>query len=385
MYRRNFVPAPNYADALLQSIKPEDGPLLATITQRLKRMSGVTIADDAWELTELPLHLKMNFKVVDEQGHVIAQHRSLALLKQQLQGQVQETLSLVAEKGIEQQALTDWSFGELPREYIRLQSGYEIKAFPALVDQKNSVAIQLLDSPEQAAAQSKLGLRRLMLLNLPSPVKYLQDHLPNKAKLGLYFNPFGKVLELIDDCIAAGIDHLIAQQSWPHNQQEFLQLRDAVRAELGDTVLSVALQVEQILTIGHDISKKLRGRMDLALAYANADIKQQLDALLFKGFVSEFGAGRLDDIKRYLLALQKRLEKLPVDPQRDRLQMHEYQKAADAYQQLLGKFAGKVVPEPVREIRWMLEELKVSLFAQQLGTPYPISSKRILLAVQELK
>lgn len=385
MYRRNFVPAPNYADALLQSIKPEDGPLLATITQRLKRMSGVTIADDAWELTELPVHLKMNFKVVNEKGEVIAQHRSLALLKQQLQGQVQQTLSLVAEKGIEQQELTDWSFGELPREYIRIQSGYEIKAFPALVDQKNSVAIQLLDSPEQAAAQSKLGLRRLMLLNLPSPVKYLQDHLPNKAKLGLYFNPFGKVLELIDDCIAAGIDHLIAQQSWPHNAQEFQQLRDVIRADLGDTVLAVAMQVEQILTVGHEISKKLRGRMDLALAYANADIKQQLDELLFKGFVSEFGAGRLDDIKRYLLALQKRLEKLPVDPQRDRLQMHEYQKAHDAYQQLLGKYSGKVVPEPVREIRWMLEELKVSLFAQQLGTPYPISSKRILLAVQELK
>ncbi|WP_245612802.1 ATP-dependent RNA helicase HrpA [Rheinheimera texasensis] len=385
VYRRNFVPAPNYADALLQSIQPDDGPLLSVVTQRLKRMSGVTIPDDAWELTELPAHLKMNFKVTDDKGAVIAQHRSLALLKQKLQGQVQETLSQVAEKGIEQQELTDWSFGELPREYIRIQSGYEIKAFPALVDQKNSVSIQLLDSPEQAAAQSRLGLRRLMLLNLPSPVKYLQDHLPNKAKLGLYFNPFGKVLELIDDCIAAGIDHLISQQSWPHNQLEFLQLRDSVRAELGDTVLAVALQVEQILTVGHEISKKLRGRMDLALTYANADIKQQLDALLFKGFVSEFGAGRLDDIKRYLLALQKRLEKLPVDPQRDRLQMHEYQKAADAYQQLLGKFAGKVLPEPVREIRWMLEELKVSLFAQQLGTPYPISAKRVLLAVQELK
>ncbi|WP_208931333.1 ATP-dependent RNA helicase HrpA [Rheinheimera sp. F8] len=385
MYRRNFVPAPNYADALLQSVSPDDGPLLTTVTQRLKRMSGITIADDAWELSELPVHLKMNFKVTDDKGSVIAQHRSLAVLKQQLQGQVQETLSLVAEQGIEQQQLTDWSFGELPREYVRLQAGYEIKAFPALVDQKHSVAIQLLDSPEQAAAQSRLGLRRLMLLNLPSPVKYLQENLPNKAKLGLYFNPFGKVLELIDDCIAAGIDHLVGQHSWPHNQQEYLQLRDAVRAELGDTVLAVAMQVEQILTVGHEISKKLRGRMDLALAYANADIKQQLDALIFKGFVSEFGATRLDDIKRYLLALQKRLEKLPVDPQRDRLQMHEYEKAADAYQHLLGKFAGKPVPEPVRDIRWMLEELKVSLFAQQLGTPYPISSKRILLAVQELK
>ncbi len=155
--RRNFVPAPNYADALLQSIKPDDGPLLAVVTQRLKRMSGVTIPDDAWELTELPPHLKMNFKVVDDKGKLLTQHRSLALLKQQLQGQVQQTLSNVAERGIEQDGLTQWSFGELPREYVKVQAGYEIKAYPALVDQKGSVAIQLMDSPEQARLLSTVG------------------------------------------------------------------------------------------------------------------------------------------------------------------------------------------------------------------------------------
>lgn len=384
-YRRNFVPAPNYADALLQSLSPADGPLLPAISNRLKRMSGVTIPEDAWELTELPAHLKMNFKVLDDQGHLLSQHRSLALLKQQLQGQVQQTLSNVAEQGIEQENLSSWSFGTLPREYVKVQAGYEIKAYPALVDQKATVAIQLMDSPEQARQLSRLGLRRLLLLNLPSPVKYLQENLPNKAKLGLYFNPFGKVLELIDDCIAAGIDQLVAAQSWPTDAQEFERLRDFVRAELNQTVLTIALKVEQILTIGHDVSKKLRGRLDLAMAYAQADIKQQLEALLFKGFVSTHGAARLDDVKRYLQALQKRLEKLPVDPNRDRLQMHELQKAQEAYEALLGRFAGQPLPEPVAELRWMLEELKVSLFAQQLGTPYPVSAKRVLLAVQELK
>ena len=383
--RRNFVPAPNYADALLQSIKPEDGALLDVVNQRLKRMSGVTIPDGSWELSTLDAHLKFNFKVVDDQGHTLKQGRSLDLLKQELQGKVQQTLSQVAEQGIEQQKLTEWSFGELPREYIKIQSGYEIKAFPALIDDKHSVSIKLLDNPEQARALSLLGLRRLLLLNIPSPVKYLQESLPNKAKLGLYFNPFGKVLELIDDCIAAGIDSLVSEAQWPESDTEFLLLRDRVRADIGDRVVSIALKVEQILTIGHDISKKLRGRLDLALAYANADIKQQLDTLLFKGFVTAHGAVKLDDVKRYLQALQKRLEKLPVDPQRDRLMMHEYQKAADAYQALLGKFSGKVLPPEVDAIRWMLEELKVSLFAQQLGTPYPISSKRVLLAVQELK
>lgn len=385
VYRRHFVPAPNYADALLQSIAPADGALLTAITQRLKRMSGIAIPEDAWELTELPVHLKMNFKVVDELGNIVAQSRSLGLLKQQLQGQVQQTLSAVAEQGIEQDGLTSWSFGELPREYIKVQAGYEIKAFPALMDDKDSVAIKLLDSAEQARAASKLGLRRLLLLNLPSPVKYLQDSLPNKAKLGLYFNPFGKVMELIDDCIAAAIDDLVSRQAYPSTDDEFNRLRDLVRAELGDTVVSIALKVEQILSLGHEISKKLRGRLDIALAMANADIKQQLDALLFKGFVTAHGAAKLDDVKRYLQALSKRQEKLPVDPNRDRLMMHEYQKAADAFEQLLGKWAGKPLPDDVMAVRWMLEELKVSLFAQQLGTPYPVSAKRVLMAIADLK
>lgn len=384
-YRRNFVPAPNYADALMQVISPQDGDLIPVMSQRLKRMSGVTVPDEAWDITQLATHLRFNFKVVDEQGNVIAQGRSLALLKQQLQGEVQQSLSAVADQGLEQDGLVSWSFGELPQEYIKLQSGYEIKAFPAIVDEKDSVAIRLLDSPEQAKRLSQYGLRRLLLLNLPSPIKYLQDTLPNKAKLGLYFNPFGKVLELIDDCIAASIDELVARQPWPQDEAAFIELRDVVRAELGTTVVDVAIKVEQMLSLGHEISKKLRGRMDFALAYAYADIKQQLDTLLFKGFVSAHGAAKLDDVRRYLQALAKRLEKLPVDPTRDRLMMLEYQKAEAAYQQLLGKWAGQPIPAAVEAIRWMLQELKVSLFAQQLGTPYPVSAKRVLLAVQEFK
>lgn len=418
--RRNFVPAPNYADALLQVLVPPEQAftdplrtgqhnaanskassnsqalsksqaasatptLLAAVSQALRRMTGTTIPEDAWQLSDLPAHLRMNFKVLDDKGQLIAQGRSLALLKQQLQGDVQQTLSQVAEQGIERSAITEWSFGRLPTEYVKVQSGYEIKAYPALVDDGQSVSIKLMDRPEQARALSALGLRRLILLNIPSPVKYLQESLPNKAKLGLYFNPFGRVLELIDDCIAAAVDSHIKRQPWPESSDAFLQLKEQLRAELGEQVLKIALQVEQILSLGHEIQKRLRGRLDIALAYASADIKSQLDQLLFKGFVTAHGAERLADVYRYLQALQKRLEKLPVDPNRDRLMMLEYQKAASAYHDLCGHFSGQLLPEPVAQIRWMLEELKVSLFAQQLGTPYPISAKRILMAVQELK
>ena len=385
-YRRNFVPAPNFADALMQSIAPEQGKLLSVVTERLKRMSGVTIPEDAWDLTSIPAHLKLNFKVVDDKGNTLQQSRSLSLLQQGLQGEVQQSLSQVAEQGIEQDKLTQWSFGTLPREYVKLQAGYEIKAFPALVDVRDSVAIKLLDNPQQALHASKQGLRRLLLLNIPSPVKYLQESLPNKAKLGLYFNPFGRVLELIDDCIAAGVDALAAQQAMPQTEAEFIALKELVRAELGDTVLTIALKVEQILTLYHDMQKRLKGKVDLAHVQSQGDIKQQLDELIFKGFVSSHGAARLDDIVRYLQAMQKRLEKLPVDPQRDRLLMHEYQKAEVAYQKLLGKFAGsKLLPEPVQAIYWMLQELKVSLHAQQLGTAYPVSVKRVLHAVADIK
>ena len=385
-YRRNFVPAPNYADALMQTISPQDGKLLDAVSNRLKRMSGVTIPEDAWELSSVPVHLKMNFKVVDDNGKVLQQSRSLSILKQGLQGEVQQSLSQVAEHGIEQEQLTQWSFGALPREYVKLQAGYEIKAFPALVDERDSVAIRLLDNPQEALESTKTGLRRLLLLNIPSPVKYLQESLPNKAKLGLYFNPFGRVLELIDDCIAAGIDSLVEQTGLPDDEQSFTALREKVRAELGDTVVLIALKVEQILTLCHDIQKRLKGRVDLAHVQSQGDVKQQLSELIFKGFVSSHGATKLDDLIRYLQAMQKRLEKLAVDPQRDRLLMLEYQKASDAYHNLLGKFAGsKVMPQPVQAIYWMLQELKVSLHAQQLGTPYPISVKRILHAVNDIK
>ncbi|GAA0544024.1 ATP-dependent RNA helicase HrpA [Rheinheimera aquimaris] len=385
-YRRNFVPAPNYADALMQTISPQDGKLLDAVSNRLKRMSGVTIPEDAWELSSIPVHLKMNFKVVNDSGKVLQQSRSLSILKQGLQGEVQQSLSQVAEQGIEQEQLTQWSFGALPREYVKLQAGYEIKAFPALVDERDSVAIRLLDNPQEALESTKTGLRRLLLLNIPSPVKYLQESLPNKAKLGLYFNPFGRVLELIDDCIAAGIDSLVEQTGLPDDEQSFTALREQVRAELGDTVVLIALKVEQILTLCHDIQKRLKGRVDLAHVQSQGDVKQQLSELIFKGFVSAHGAAKLDDLIRYLQAMQKRLEKLAVDPQRDRLLMLEYQKAFDAYHNLLGKFAGcKVLPTPVQDIYWMLQELKVSLHAQQLGTPYPISVKRVLHAVNDIK
>ncbi|NMR25175.1 ATP-dependent RNA helicase HrpA [Pseudoalteromonas sp. NEC-BIFX-2020_015] len=382
--RRNFVPAPNYADAVLAAIEPMQGNLLEALSTRLLRMTSVKVEPDAWDLTTLATHLRLQFEVRDEKGGVLAHGMDLAKLKAQLQGKVTQTLSKVADKGIEKSDLLTWDFGKLPLSYVKKQGQYEIKAYPALVDKKSSAAVELFDNEIKAHAAHQQGLRRLVLLNVPSPIKYLQQNLPNKAKLGLYFNPFGKVADLIDDCIAAGVDSLLVKLGDVRTEHAFEQVKEQVRGELGDTVVAIATQVEQVLSIAHALHKKMKGRVDLTMITAHGDIKSQLESLVFKGFVSNHGADKLSDLIRYLKAIEKRLEKLPVDPNRDRLCVLELDKVAQEYQKYLKKIPqGMPIPESLQTIFWMQQELRVSLFAQTLGTPYPISGKRVLNALKE--
>ncbi|SIQ75739.1 ATP-dependent helicase HrpA [Aeromonas sp. RU39B] len=382
--RKNFVPAPNYADALLAALKPEQGPLLDEIERHLKRMTGVSVARESWDWAAVPDHLKLTFRVVDERQRKVAESKDLLALKESLRERVQQTLSKVADDDIEQTGLTLWSFGELPREYSQKRSGFEVKAYPALVDEKDSVAITLVESPVVQEQLMWAGQRRLILLNVPSPIKYLQEKLPNKAKLGLYFNPFGKVSELIDDCIACGCDKLIEQHgglAW--DAERFETLKEFVRAELNDVVVEVASQVEAVLTLSHEIRKCLKGKMQLDTAFAMSDIQVQLERMIHKGFVSQSGWKRLPDLLRYLRAIERRLEKVSVDPNRDRVYMLKVQSVEKAYQALLAKVPkGQPVAPAVAEIRWMIEELRVSFFAQTIGTPYPVSDKRVMAAIE---
>ena len=261
-----------------------------------------------------------------------------------------------------------------------------MKAFPALVDKKKNVAIELFDSEQKAALVNRAGLRRLVLLNVPSPVKYLQQSLPNKAKLGLYFNPFGQVKDLIDDCIACAVDAILAGQKTLQTESEFSEQKEMVRAELADRTLAITQLVEEILTLAHAVNKKLKGKVDLTMLAAQGDIKSQLQRLIFPGFATQVGEQKLPDLKRYLLALQKRLEKLPINPNQDRLHTLVLNELESRYAALCKTMmcSEKDTPE-LAEIYWMLEELRVSLFAQQLGTAYPVSEKRVKLKLAELK
>nr|WP_315903469.1 ATP-dependent RNA helicase HrpA [Photorhabdus temperata] len=384
--RRNFVPAPNYAQAFMERVPQPQSTLLDSLERELRRMTGVTVSRDDWQLEQVPDHLKMTFRVAGEKNRTIAEGKDLAALKVRLKEKVQETLSAVADDGIEQSGLHIWSFGELPERYEQKCGGYSVKAYPALVDEKESIGIRLFETELEQQTAMWEGTRRLLLLNIPSPIKYLHEKLPNKSKLGLYFNPYGKVLDLIDDCISCGVDKLIAGNgglAW--NEQTFIQLQNKVRAELNDTVVEIARQVEQILTTVFAINKRLKGRVDISLALALSDIKAQLSGLVFKGFVTANGWKRLPDVLRYLHGIDRRLEKLAIDPHRDRTQMGRVENVQQQWQQWLAKLSlqQKRLPE-VQEIRWMIEELRISLFAQQLGTPYPVSDKRILQNMEQI-
>ncbi|MGY2575965.1 ATP-dependent RNA helicase HrpA [Vibrio sp. C8] len=381
--RKNFVPAPNYADAFLARVNAMELPLLDALEKELRRMTGVTVSRDDWNMSQVADHLKVTFRAVDHRNRKLKENKDLYELKESLKEKVQETLSQVADDDIEQSGLHTWSFGELPKVYQQKRGGFDVKAYPALVDKKDSVEIKLFETEQEQISAMREGQRRLVLLNVPSPIKYLHTNLPNKSKLGLYFNPFGKVMDLIDDCIACGIDKLLEERgrlAW--TPEEFESLKEYVRAELGDTVVDIAKQVEAILTMAFNINKRLKGKVDFTMAFALSDVKAQIEGLIFKGFATECGWKRLPDILRYMKAIERRLEKLPIDPNKDRLHMLKVESIRNDYKELLNKVPkGMALPENIKEVRWMIEELRVSFFAQQLGTPYPVSDKRVKNAI----
>ena len=385
-YRRNFVPAPNYAQAFLSRSVPLEKPLLDTLIYELRRMTGVTVEAEHWNWEQIPIHLKMIFRVVDENGKKIAESMNLDELKFNLKDRVQESISAVADDGIEQSGMHIWSFADLPQCYEQKQHGFSVKAFPAIVDEKDAVGIKLFETEFEQAVAMQQGLRRLLLLNVPSPIKYLHEKLPNKAKLGLYFTPFGHVLDLIDDCIACAVDKLIADfGGFVWDEAGFEKLRDFVRENLNEVTVDIAQKVEQILSLNHALNQRLKGKMDFTMAFALSDIKSQLSGLVYQSFVQKSGYDRLPDLQRYLQAVDKRIDKLAQDVNRDRAAMLRVEQVQQAYQQLLAKLPkSKPISDEVAEIRYMIEELRVSLFAQQLGTKYQVSDKRILNLIKDL-
>jgi ATP-dependent helicase HrpA len=326
----------------------------------------------------------MHFTVVNDKGETIARSDDLHALKQQCAGQVKETFEKAATPELERSGIESWDFDTLPTTFAQKMGGFEVQAFPALVEKGDKVDIALIDEPEKAQSMHRKGVNVLIKNAMPSPLNYLQSKLPNKAKLGLYFNPFGQIKALIDDCIFAGIDALVGEYCEKHNtdirsKADFDACVDIVRAEINDKVLEIAKQVEQGLTLAHQCQKQMKGNVPLNMINALGDCKGHLSSLVFPGFVSDIGEARLNDWNRYIKGLSRRLEKLPIDPNKDRMHQLTVEKALSEWEKACGKYPKGKVPEALLDTRWMIEELRVSLFAQALGTAYPISAKRISL------
>ncbi|MCC5854974.1 MAG: ATP-dependent RNA helicase HrpA [Idiomarina sp.] len=375
--RRNFVPAPDYATALLQAMKPHESSLQEAMAKQLRRMSGIEIPMDEWNRTLVPDHLKVNFRVRDMNDKIIAMGRDLETIRARIQGVVKETIVEATSDAVEQTGLTDWSFGELPSVIEKTQGRFAVKAYPALTDEGSTVAIRVYEDEREALLVQRIGLRKLVLLQVPSPVKYLQEKLTSHSKLAMYFNPWGRVDALIQDCIDAAIEELM-QGTELHSEGEFKHFVTRVRGELNDKTLEVVARVERCLLLSYGINRELKGKVPLNLVQSYNDIKAHLSDLIFPGFVSYFGATRLSDVERYLKGLTLRLEKMPADPNKDRLRVLQVEKFYERWQAALKKLpAHRPVPEALQVFRWHLEEFRVSLFAQTLGTAFPVSEQRL--------
>jgi ATP-dependent helicase HrpA len=393
--RVQLVPAPDTATAVLARLSPDgrsapEEPIRAALAREFRRMTGVLIDGDDWDLARVPDFLRMTFRVEDETGTTLAEGKDLDALKAELRVQSRAVVASAA-SGIEQRGLTTWPHtgqpgNALPVALERTTGGYVVTAYPALVDERDSVAIRVFDNERAASLAMTAGVRRLLLLTVASPVPQISTSLSNDVKLTLMRNPSRNVGELLADCLDAAVDGLVADLGGPaRDEAAFAALRDAVRADLYDATSDVIGKVRTVLAAWNSVESAISRPAQPALLASLADMRTQLGDLVFPGFVAVTGADRLNDVVRYLRAIERRLERLPLDPARDRTQTAIVATVQDEYAQWLTELpAGAASWPEVRSVRWMVEELRVNLFAQALGTPYPISEKRIYRAMDDV-
>jgi ATP-dependent helicase HrpA len=393
--RRNYVPAPNYAQAFLERAVPLQEPLTVTMARELKRMVGVPFDAEDFDWAKVPDHLKITFRIVDERRRKLAEDKDLEALKLRLKPKARKALSQAAAataersggESLERAGLTDWTIGTLSRVFETRRAGQPVKAYPALVDDGDTVSVRLFDTEAEQAQAMWKGTRRLILRNIPvNPAKFASEKLTNQQKLALSANPHGSIQALFDDCATAAADRLIADFGGPAwDEESYRKLYDKVRAEIVDTTVRTVGQVQQVLAAWQACERRLKAVRSPALLPNLQDVRTQLDALVKPGFVTEAGIGRLPDLMRYLVAADRRLQQMPANVQRDTTRMEKVHEMRDEYAWLLEQMPqGRPVPRQVLDVRWMIEELRVSYFAHALGTAYPISDKRIVKAIDAL-
>ncbi|QCB97003.1 ATP-dependent RNA helicase HrpA [Arthrobacter sp. PAMC25564] len=420
--RKNFVPAPDVARqavaALEAGFDPATDELESSLELVLRRIRGQVIPPGSWNWDAVPPHLRVSFRVVDSHGRVLDEGKDLAGLQERLAPATRRAIAeslgatpgttapkspgraaaardgrgrtgagavpAVAPAGFaEKSGLTQWSFGAIQRQVQGTVTGHTVTGYPALVDEGSSVALRLFQTASEQEQAMRGGVIRLLALKVPPPDRYVLEHLNNTEKLTFSQNPHGSVSALIADCALAAIDKLTPAEV-PWDEASFRALYEQVRAELIDTVFTVTAVVERILASTRRIEKQLKGTTSLALISALNDIKSQLEQLVFPGFVARTGYAQLSQLPRYLAAIEKRLEKLPGNVQRDAQHMAAVQALEDEYDDAVAALLpGRRAGAELAQVRWMIEELRVSLFAVELGTAYSVSEKRIRAALNK--
>jgi ATP-dependent helicase HrpA len=410
--RRLFAPAPDHARAVLTRLQAGSEPLLDGLERELGRMRDVTIPRDVWELDRLPDHLTVTFRVVDERGREVARGTDLEKLRRELAPQVRAELA-TAGADVEATGLTTWSIGTpgnrtLPREIGVRRGPHLVTGYPGLVDRGTSVDVRVFPTAAERDPAHRRGVRRLLLLETSSgdthaarpparsaggraglgsvTARAVVRDLDNAARLALSRTPHGSLPALVDDCVTASVDALITAAGGPAwDEAAFAKLQAVTRAKLESTTVRVLDAVRSVLTVWHRVQARIAELAAPVLADARRDLTRQVNALVGPGFVTAAGTARLGDVARYLKAVELRIDKLRADPARDARWTAEVRVVADEYAAERAALPSGVEPSPqLREIGWMIEELRVALYAHPMRTRYPVSVKRIQKALDEL-
>ncbi|MCB0925621.1 MAG: ATP-dependent RNA helicase HrpA, partial [Mycobacterium sp.] len=383
--RRNFVPAPDTAKALLAAIRPGPEPLLEAVQRELHGRTGILVPVDAFDLAKLPAHLRVTFAVESSDGRVVARGKDLAALQSNLAAPARRAVADAVAGDWERTGLRTWpdDLEELPTVVQRTVDGHSVRGYPGWADTGRTVDLRVYATKAERDAAMPAGLRRLLRLAGPSPVKAVEKKLDTRTRLILGVNPDGSLAELLEDCATAAVDVLAPAPVW--TRAEFDQLRQKVSAGIGGATAQIVARVQQVLTALQAVEQALPASAPPAQADAVADVRTQLAGLLPPQFVTATGAAHLADLTRYLTAIARRLERLPHGVAADRERMARVAEVTAAYRELVAALTpARAAGADVRDIARLIEEFRVSLWAQRLGTARPVSEQRIYRAIDAI-
>jgi ATP-dependent helicase HrpA len=375
--RRNFVPAPDFARAFVEAESPRDEPLVKVLAAFLKRTTGVEVSAAEFAAIDLPAHFMMRYRLHDEHANTLASGRDLAALRGQWEGQAREAFSRKTDIELTREDVASWDFDEIPAQ---VRSGGGLTAFPALVDLGETVALRVFERADEARAAHRQGVVRLLRNALASDAKQARRRLPIGNALALKYAPLGGVEGLREDLLEGGFSDLLERHELDvRTAGTFEALCSRCSRELFGAGVERLKLAEPIIEAQAELKPWLQPPL---LGFARAsydDLREQLDALLTSGFLRELPAARLIHYPRYLKAMRLRGERLRQDPAKDQQRMLQVLPYWRAYLQHLA--AGMTALD---ELRWLIEEWRVSLFAQELKTAEPVSAKRLAKALAVL-